>query len=114
MARCAVSLALIMAAFWCSGCSCRSGLKGTEIGKWSSADGTVTLEFTKKGGMTTTIGNASVLGKYKWISDTTIEVDMPMAAGVSQKQTRSLAYDDGKLSLTDDSGRTTTFSRSKD
>lgn len=114
MARYVLFLSLFMAALWCCGCSCRSGLKGTEIGKWSSADGSVTLEFTRKGGMTTTIGNASVLGKYKWITDATIEVDMPMAAGVSQKETRSVSYEDGKLSLTDDKGRTTTFSRSKD
>lgn len=114
MPRCVFTLSLLMVTLWCCGCSCSSGPKGREIGKWSSADGSVTLEFTRKGGMTTTLGNASVLGKYKWVTDTTIEVDMPMAAGVSQKEPRTVSFEDGKLSLTDDKGRTTTFSRSKE
>jgi len=109
MFRLVLLLAFAFTAINCCSCSCSSGPRGYELGKWKSPDGNVTLEFTRKGEMITTIGNASVHGTYKWLNDAEIEVDMPVGNGVSQKETRGISIKDKTLALTDKNGRTTTF-----
>jgi|SRR2546425_3054883 len=58
------------------------------IGKWWSMAGSqkVTLEFTKGGKYNTTVGGQTTKGTYKWLDDSTLELNKTQKVKVTVSQ----------------------------
>jgi uncharacterized protein (TIGR03066 family) len=108
---CVLSLAFLASA-------CSSKPKDQIIGKWSGKDGEtdLTMEFNKDGTMKTEVKgglvSGSVSGKYKFVDDNTIEMEVDVG---DQKQTKKarVTIEKDKMTLTDDKDKKLEYTRAK-
>ena len=89
------------------------------VGKWETTqkvgdkDIKVVVEFDKIGKATVTIRDVSLSGKYKFLSDGKLEVELTLKDGTSRKTTHEVKVTADSLELKDMNGRVDKFKRAK-
>ena len=81
------------------------------VGKWDIGMNTI-IEYKKDGTFVMTVGTLAVNGKYKFITDDTIEVELTV--GDKTKSNRlKVAFKDDEMTTTDPDGKTNKLKRVK-
>lgn len=81
------------------------------VGKWDIGMNTI-MEYKKDGGFVMTIGAVVINGKYKFISDDTIEVEITLGDKTKSNKLK-IAIKDDKMTTTDPDGKMNTLTRVK-
>src|SRR5262249_42745690 len=81
------------------------------VGKWDIGMETI-IEYRKDGTMTMTIRKVEINGKYKFVEDDTIEVEITFN-DKTKKNRLKVAFKDDQMTTTDPDGKTNNLKRVK-
>jgi uncharacterized protein (TIGR03066 family) len=81
------------------------------VGKWDIGMETI-IEYRKDGTMTMTIRKVEINGKYKFVEDDTIEVEITFM-DKTKKNRLKVAFKDDEMTTTDPDGKTNRLKRVK-
>ena len=107
-ARAIVSLLLLLVAGWVYAAPKNAELI---VGKWDIGMNTI-MEYKKDGGFVMTVGTVVVNGKYKFISDDTIEVEVTVGDKTKSNKLK-VAFKDDEMTTTDPEGKMNKLKRIK-
>ena len=81
------------------------------VGKWDPGMNAV-IEYKKDGTMSISVGKDKIDGKYKFLDEDTIEIELPGKNGPRTNKLK-VAIKDDELTTTDPDGKTTRLKRVK-
>ncbi len=81
------------------------------VGKWDIGMNTI-MEYKKDGGFVMTVGTVAINGKYKFISDDTIEVEISVGDKTKSNKLK-VAFKDDEMTTTDPDGKMNKLKRVK-
>jgi uncharacterized protein (TIGR03066 family) len=81
------------------------------VGKWDIGMNTI-MEYKKDGGFVMTVGNVVINGKYKFISDDTIDIEI-MVGDKAKSNKLKIAIKDDEMTTTDPDGKMNKLKRVK-
>lgn len=108
-----MTLSRLCLLFWIAvltlGISC--SIKGSIIGKWLEINGTEAIEFSRDGTASFVDKGVLLTGKYRFVEDTRIELELSGNIPWTSPQTVEVALTKGELTLVQQQGKTSRYRR---